>query len=246
MFLTVTTGMKNNIFDSRQQSIYSTNNSTLPLMIQLQSEPRSRIMLIKIVNPTFSVYIIVLCPENASNDNVTGLNWIPGTDKMDAYRTLARFPVFEWVLYQEHTFTDKRQNTRNRRQNRFLPLKKMPSILLSVFHHHVSILFSCTLLLFYFFVWYSHIESARFVIVYHSCVPIHKTKRSMSRLTNPITPTDFFITEIRLSYFHNFFIFFFGSIKINCVSNDSQHISFPLLIRTHWTHTYIYIRMYVS
>jgi len=66
---------------------------------------------------------------------------------------------------------------------------------------------------FIFFVWYSHIESARFVIVYHSCVPIQKTKRSMSRLTNPITPTDFFITEIRLSYFHNFFIIFFGSIK---------------------------------
>ena len=104
---------------------------------------------------------------------------------------------------------------------------------------------SSSLLLFYFLVWYSHIESARFVIVYHSCVPIHKTKRSMSQLTNPITPTDFFITEIRLSYFHNFFIFF-GSIDQNCVSNDSQHISFPLLIRPHWTHTLIYICMYVS
>ena len=116
-------GMKNNIFDRRRRSIYSTNNSTLPLVIQLQSEPRSRIKLFKLVNPTVSVYIIVLCPENASNDTVTGLNWIPGIDKMDTYRTPARFPVFEWVLYQEHTFTDKRQNTRNWRQNRFLPLR---------------------------------------------------------------------------------------------------------------------------
>jgi len=41
----VTTGMKNNIFDSRRRSIYSNNNSTLPLMMQLQSEPRSRIKL---------------------------------------------------------------------------------------------------------------------------------------------------------------------------------------------------------
>jgi len=68
-------------------------------MIQLQSEPRSRIKLFK----TFSVYFIVLCPEMASNDTVTGLNWIPGTDKMDTYRTPARFPVFEWVLYKTHT-----------------------------------------------------------------------------------------------------------------------------------------------
>jgi len=94
------------------------------------------------------------------------------------------------------------------------PINKIPLILLSVFYQHVSFLFSSSFLLFYFFVWYSHIESARFVIVYISCVPIHKTKRSMSRLTNPITPTDFFITEIRLSYFHNFFMNFFGSIKI--------------------------------
>jgi len=108
----------------RPKSIYSTNNSSLPLMIQLQSEPRSHIKLFK----TFSVYIIVLCPENASTDTVTGLNWIPGTDKMDTYRTPARFPVFEWVLYQEQTFTDKRQSTRNRRQTRFLPLE---------FCHHI-------------------------------------------------------------------------------------------------------------
>jgi len=98
-FLTVTTGMENNIFDSRQQNINSTNNSTLPLMMQLQSEPRSRIKLFKIVNPTFRVYIVVLCTENASNDTVTGLNWILGTDKMETYRTPARFQVFEWIFY---------------------------------------------------------------------------------------------------------------------------------------------------
>jgi len=105
--------------------------------------------------------------------------------------------------------------------------------------------FPSSLLLCYLFVWYSHIESARFVIVYHSCVPVHKTKRSMSRLPNPITPTDFLIAEIHLSYFHNFFIIFFGSIDV-CVSTTSKHIFFPLLIRTHWTHMYRYIRMYVS
>jgi len=70
----------------------------------------------------FLVYIIILCPEIASNDTVTGPNWNPGTDKKNTYRTPARIPVFEWVLFQEHTFTDKRQNTRNRRQIRFLPL----------------------------------------------------------------------------------------------------------------------------
>jgi len=101
------------------------------------------------------------------------------------------------------------------------------------------------IIIYLYFVWYSHIESARFVIIYHSCVPIHKIKQSMSRLTNPITPTDFSITEIRLSHFHNFLIFFFCPHQ-NCVSNDSQHISFLQLIRTHWTHTYIHIRMYVS
>jgi len=102
-------GIKYNIFDRRRRSVYSTNNSTLPLIIEWQSTPRSRIKLFKILNPTCSVYTIVLCPENASesNDTVTGLNWIPATDKMDTYRTPARFPVFEWVLYQEHTFTTK-------------------------------------------------------------------------------------------------------------------------------------------
>ena len=75
--------MKYNIFDRRRRSVYSTKNSTLPLMIQLQSKPRSRIKLLKIVNPTFSVYIIVWCQENSSNDTVTDLNWNPSTDKID-------------------------------------------------------------------------------------------------------------------------------------------------------------------
>jgi len=100
-----------------------------------------------------------------------------------------------------------------------------------------------------FFVWYSHIESARFVIVYHLCVPIptwHKKKRSMSQLTNPITPTDFFITGIRLLFFHNVFIIVLYVNRTNWVSTDSQHILFALLIRTHWTYIYIYIRMYIS
>jgi len=43
-------------------------------------------------------------------------------------------------------------------------------------------------------------------------VSIHKTKRSMSWLTNPITQTDFFITKIHLSYFHKSFIIVLGSI----------------------------------
>jgi len=83
--------------------------------------------------------------------------------------------------------------------SRSYPIKKIPLISLSVFYHHVSVLFSSSLLLLSFFVCYSHIESERFVIVYHSCVHIHNIKRSVSRLTNPIIPTDFFITEICLS-----------------------------------------------
>jgi hypothetical protein len=75
---------------------------------------------------------------------------------------------------------------------------------------NMYLVFFSSLRLCYFFVWYSHIESARFVIVYHSCVPIHKTKRSMSRLTNPITPTDFFITENCLLYFYNFLMIVLG------------------------------------
>jgi len=126
--------MKYNIVYRRRRSAYSTNNSTLPLMIQLQSKPGSHIKLFKIVNPTFSVYIIIVFPENASNDTVTGPHWIPGTDKMNTYRTPARFPVFEWVLYQEHTFTHKRQNTRNRRHNQFLPLENLDHPTQSIIH----------------------------------------------------------------------------------------------------------------
>ena len=92
----------------------------------------------------------------------------------------------------------------------FVPYQKNPFDITVCLLSSCTVLFSSNLLLFNCFVWYSHIESARFVIVYHSCVPVHKTKRSMSRLTKPITPTDFFITEIRLSYFHNFSIFFLG------------------------------------
>jgi len=71
------------------------------------------------------VYIIVLCPENTLNDTGTTLNWIPGTDNLGTYRTPAWFPVFFelfWFLYQGHTFTENRQNTRHRQQIRFVPL----------------------------------------------------------------------------------------------------------------------------
>ena len=95
--------------------IQFTNTSTL-CKIRWQSKPRCCIKLFTIVNPTFIVYIIILCPENVSNDTVTGPNWNLGADKKNTYRTPVRIPVFEWVLYQEHTFTDKRQNTRKWRQ----------------------------------------------------------------------------------------------------------------------------------
>jgi len=108
--------------DNRVHTRLITRLHTQLITRQLQPNSRSRFKLFKNVNPTFSVYIIVLCPENDSNDTVTGLNLIPGTDKICTYLTPARFPVFEWVLYQEHTFTDRRQNTRNRWQYWFLPL----------------------------------------------------------------------------------------------------------------------------
>ena len=110
---------------------------------------------------------------------------------------------------------------------------------------HVSVLFSFSLLLFRFFVWYSHIESARFVIVYHSCVPVHTTKRSMSRLTNPITPTDFFITEVHLSYFHNFFIIFFVSTDqiVWVLTRNTYPFSYSYA-HTESTRIYIYVCMY--
>jgi len=55
----------------------------------------------------------------------------------------------------------------------------------------------------------------------------------MSRLTNPITPTDFEITGIRLLFFSNFFMIVFDVNRSNWVSTDSQHILFPQLIRAH-------------
>ena len=119
-------GMKYNI---RRRSAYSTN----PLMIQLQSKPRSRIELFNMVNPTFSVYIIVLCLENASKDTVTGLklnSWywqnscIPDTGKVSGF----------WMSFVPGThFSDKSQNdTRNWRQNLFLPWEKSKIHLLNI------------------------------------------------------------------------------------------------------------------
>jgi len=115
--------MKYKIFERRRRSVYSTNNSTLPLIIQLQPKPQSHIKLFKIVNLTFSVYFIVLCLENASNNTVTNLNWIPGTDKIDTYQTLVRFPVLNEFCTRNTLLQTKWQNTRNRQQNRFLPLQ---------------------------------------------------------------------------------------------------------------------------
>jgi len=71
-------------------------------------------------------------------------------------------------------------------------------------------------------------------------------KRSTSRLTNSITPTVFLFTGIRFWFFYSFFMKAFDFNRSNWVSTDSQRILFPLIIRTHWTHTYIYIRIYVS
>jgi len=103
--------MKYNILDRRRRSVYSTNNSTLPLIIKWQSTPRSRIKLFKILNPTCSVYTIVLCPEleNASNDTVTGLNWVPGTDKIhrQSFRFLNEFCIRNTLLQTK----DKIQET---------------------------------------------------------------------------------------------------------------------------------------
>jgi len=68
----------------------------------------------------------------------------------------------------------------------------------------------------------------------------------MSRLTNPITPTDFFITEIRLSYFHNFFIIFCGSIKDQIVWVTTRNTyPFPYsYAHTEPTRIHIYVCMY--
>jgi len=99
------------IFDRRRQSVYS----TLLLKMRGQLKPQSCLKLVNIVDPIPNVYIIVVCPDlqNASNYTVTTLNWIPGTDNLGTYRTLAGFPVLEWVLYQKHTFIDKRDRIHN-------------------------------------------------------------------------------------------------------------------------------------
>jgi len=111
---------------------------------------------------------------------------------------------------------------------------------------HVSVSFPFSLLLFCFFVWYSHIESARFVIVYHSCVPVHTTKRSMSRLTQPITPTDFFITENCLLYFYNFFMIVLGINRSKIELCEYQLATHTLsLTRTHTLNPHVYILTYV-
>ena len=126
-------------------------------------------------------------------------------------------------------------------------LVRIPSrillILLSVFYHHVSVLFSSSLLLLYFFVWYSHIESARFVIVYHSCVPSHKTKRSMSRLTNPITPKDLFLLRSAYDVFTTFAWFFWvNKDQIVWVTTRNTYLS-PT--HTHTLSPHVYKNTYV-
>ena len=68
--------------------------STLLLKIKWQLKPGSRLKLVKIVDPTFNVCIIVLCLENAINDAGTVLNWMPGIDNLCTYRAPAGFPVF--------------------------------------------------------------------------------------------------------------------------------------------------------
>ena len=65
------------------------------------------------------------CPENAINDTGTTLNWIPSTDNLCAYLPSAWFPVYFYLflfLYQGHTFTNNRPNTRHWHQIRFVPL----------------------------------------------------------------------------------------------------------------------------
>jgi len=91
------------IFDGRRVYI-----STLLLKIKWKSRPRWRLKWIKVVDLTFNVYIIVLCPENTLNDTSTTLIWIPVTDNLRTYRTPAWFPVFcefNLFFYQGHTYT---------------------------------------------------------------------------------------------------------------------------------------------
>ena len=144
--------------------------------------------------------------------------------------------------------------------SRSYPNKKIPLISRYVFCHHVQLLvYYCHVCIFFwffyqlttvsFFVWYSHIESARFVIVYHSCVRIpawHKKQRSVSQITNPITPTEFFITGIRFWFFCNFYIIVFGVNTWYWVSTDSQHKLFPNTLNPHvCIYTYVCIIMYM-
>ena len=86
------------IFDSRRQSV---KISTLLLEIKWKSRPRWRQTFVKLVDPTFNVYIIILCLENTLNDTSTTQNWIPGTDNsgLCTYRTPAWSPVFFEFFY---------------------------------------------------------------------------------------------------------------------------------------------------
>jgi len=74
----------------------------------------------------------------------------------------------------------------------------------------------------------------------------HDTKkRSMSWLTNPITPTDFFITGICLWFFTTFSLLFLMSIdQIRWVPTRNTY-SFPYsYAHTEPTYIYIYVCMY--
>jgi len=78
------------IFDGTRQSV----NINSLLEIQWKSRPRWRLKLVKVVDPTFIAYIIVLCPQNNLNNTGTPLNWIPCTDNLCKYLTPAWFPFF--------------------------------------------------------------------------------------------------------------------------------------------------------
>jgi len=133
----------------------------------------------------------------------------------------------------------------------FVSYQKIPSTSWSVFCQHdtlvvyycyVCIFFDC-LPVYYSFIlcliqsyWVSKVRYCLQLVCTYSNMT--QKKKFMSRLTNPITPTDFFITGIRILFVENLFIIVFGVNKSNWVSTDSQHILFPLIIPTHWTHTY--------
>jgi len=68
-------------------------------------------MLVKIVNPTSNVYIIVFCQENTLNDTDTTLNWIPGTDNLGTYQTPARFPFFFILVPGTHFYRKQTKYT---------------------------------------------------------------------------------------------------------------------------------------